>query len=369
MKRDYYEVLGLSKEANEREIKASYRRLAHELHPDKNPGNKEAEEKFKEASEAYSVLSDPEKRAQYDRFGHAGLGGMGGMGQDDFSVNINDIFGDIFGDMFGQGRGRSSRVGQRGSDLRYDLPITFEEAAFGVDREISLKRQESCTTCQGTGAKSGTKPVPCRTCGGLGEVRVSQGFFAVAQTCPHCKGLGQNIEHPCIDCRGTRLKTVEKKLTVKVPAGIDTGMKLKFTGEGSGGLQGGPNGDLYVVVTVSKHKLFRREENDVILDLPISFTQAALGAQIEVPTLHGKAPLNIPAGTQTGHVFKLIGKGIAHLQSRHQHKGDQLVIVTIETPKKLSESQKEILRQFATLSEEDSLPSHKSFFDKMKDLL
>lgn len=364
MKRDYYDILGLSREATDREIKASYRRLAHELHPDKNPGNKEAEEKFKEASEAYSVLSDADKRARYDRFGHAGMGGPGG-GPEDFSVNIQDIFGDIFGG----GRGRSSRVGQRGSDLRYDLPITFEEAAFGVEREISLKRQESCGTCKGTGAKAGTKPLPCRTCGGLGEVRVSQGFFAVAQTCPHCKGLGQTIEHPCIDCRGTRLKTVEKKLTVQVPAGVDTGMKLKFSGEGGGGLQGGPSGDLYVVLTVSKHKLFRREENDVILDLPISFTQAALGAQIEVPTLHGKMLLNIPAGTQTGHVFRLIGKGIPHLQSRHQQKGDQRVVVMIETPKKLSDSQKEILRQFATLSEEDSLPSHKSFFDKMKDLL
>lgn len=364
-KRDYYQILGLSREASDREIKSSYRRLAHALHPDKNPENKETEEKFKEASEAYSVLSDPEKRARYDRFGHAGLGG----GQDGFSVNIQDIFGDIFSDIFGGKQEYSQKVGQRGENLRYDMPITFEEAAFGVEREITLNRRESCHTCHGTGAKAGTRPKPCRTCGGFGEVRVSQGFFAVAQTCPACRGFGQTIEYPCVDCRGSRLQSTPRKLMVKVPAGVDSGMKLRFNGEGEGGLQGGARGDLFVVLTVSKHPLFRREENDVVCDIPISFTQAALGAQIEIPTLYGKTILQIPAGTQTGHVFTLVGKGIPYLRSRHSQKGDQRVIVTIETPKKLSENQKEILKQFATLSGEDGLPSHKSFFDKVKDLL
>ncbi|MBH1988700.1 MAG: molecular chaperone DnaJ [Myxococcaceae bacterium] len=367
MKRDYYDVLNLSKGAPDREIKAAYRKLAHEFHPDKNPGNQEAEEKFKEASEAYSVLSDAEKRARYDRFGHAGFSGHH---QDDFSINLNDIFGDILGDLFGQGTGnRRSQVGQRGADLRYNLAIRFEEAAFGIEREITLKRLDACSSCQGSGAKAGSKPVPCRTCGGLGEVRISQGFFAVAQTCPHCQGLGQTIKHPCIDCRGSRLKQVEKTLKVKVPAGVDTGMKLKFSAEGDEGLQGGPRGDLYVVLSVQDHPIFRRDGHHVFIDLPISFAQAALGDQIEVPTLYGPSILSIPPGTQTGHVFKLTGKGFPTLKSSGNLRGDQLIQVTLTVPKKLNDAQKEALKQFAVLITDDSQMHEKSFFERVKDLL
>jgi molecular chaperone DnaJ len=365
-KRDYYEVLGVARDAGERELKVAYRQLAHQLHPDKNPGDKAAEEKFKEASVAYTVLSDPEKRAKYDRFGHAGLGANGGG--DDFSSNIQDIFGDIFGDFFGGGSRRRSQ-GQRGSDLRYDLQITFEEAAFGVSKEISIRRNEACNTCSGSGAKPGTKPVACKTCAGQGEVRVSQGFFAIAQTCPSCRGAGQTISDPCTDCRGSRMRQVERKLDVKVPPGVDDGIQLRFNGEGEGGLQGGQRGDLYVVIAVAEHPLFTRQDFDVVCEVPISFTQAALGAKIDVPTLDGKVSMQIPAGTQSGAVFRLAKKGIPHLRSAHgDRRGDELVQVHLEVPKHLNAKQKDLLKQFASLSGEENLPDHKGFFDKVKEL-
>lgn len=362
-KRDYYEILELSKGASEQDIKAHYRKLAHKYHPDKNStADKESEEKFKEASEAYSVLSDPEKRAQYDRFGHQGVSGF----SDDHSVNVQDIFGDIFGEFFGKGR---SRGGQRGSDLRYDLQIEFVEAACGVEKEITIKRHEACNSCKGSGARAGTKPITCPTCQGHGEVRVSRGFFAIAQTCPSCQGQGEKITEPCDDCRGRKLRSVQREIKVKVPAGIDSGTQLRYHGEGDGGLQGAGRGDLYVAIHIKEHPLFSREGYDVLCDVPISFTQAALGAKIEVPTLDGKVSLQIPAGSQNGTIFKMRGKGITHLRARSQSaRGDQLVRVNIEIPKHLNAKQTELLVEFANISGEECLPQHKGFFDKVKEL-
>ncbi len=365
-KRDLYEVLGVSKQSDERELKASYRKLAHQHHPDKNPGDKVAEEKFKEASLAYSVLADPEKRAQYDRFGHAGLSSQGG---EDYSANVQDIFGSIFGDLFGGGGGRRRGQGERGADLQYTLQVTFEEAAFGVEKEITIPRKEACQTCNGSGGKAGTKPIPCRTCAGLGEVRVSQGFFAIAQTCPSCQGSGQTISDPCLDCKGARSKKVKRQLSVKVPPGVDEGMQLRFTGEGEGGTQGGGRGNLFVVIAISAHPLFTREDDKVICEVPISFTQAALGAKIEVPTLDGKVSMQIPAGTQAGAVFRLAKKGIPHLrQGRGESRGDQLVKVHLEVPKHLTRRQKDLLIEFADQSGEDNLPVHQGFFKKVKEI-
>ncbi len=364
-KRDLYEVLGVSKDADERELKASYRKLAHQHHPDKNPGDKVAEEKFKEASLAYTVLSDPEKRAQYDRFGHAGLGTQGA---DDYSANVQDIFGSIFGDLFGGGARRRGQ-GERGADLQYTLQISFEEAAFGVEKEVTIPRKEACQTCKGSGAKAGTKPIPCRTCAGLGEVRVTQGFFAIAQTCPSCHGSGQMISDPCQDCKGSRTKEVQRQLAVKVPPGVDEGMQLRFTGEGEGGMQGGGRGNLYVVISIAPHALFTREDDKVICEIPISFTQAALGAKIEVPTLDGKVSMQIPAGTQTGAVFRLAKKGIPHLrQGRGESRGDQLVKVHLEVPKHLTRRQKDLLIEFADQSGEENLPVHQGFLNKVKEI-
>jgi molecular chaperone DnaJ len=364
-KRDYYEILEVSRGASEKEIKTAYRRLAHLYHPDKNePADKASEEKFKEASEAYAILSDPEKRAQYDRFGHQGVSGFA----DDSSVNVQDIFGDIFGEFFGKGR-RSGGTGQRGADLRYDLRIDFVEAAFGVEKDITINRKEACNTCDGSGAKPGSKPVVCSTCAGHGEVRVSRGFFAIAQTCPACQGQGEKISEPCPDCKGRKLRSVKRDLKVKVPAGIDSQTQLRYHGEGDGGLKGGSRGDLYVVIDVKEHPLFARDGYDVICDMPISFTQAALGAKIDVPTLDGKVSLQIPAGSQSGTVFRLRSKGIVHLRSRSQEaRGDQLVRVHVEVPKHLNSKQKDLLKEFANISGEECLPENKGFFDKVKEL-
>jgi len=363
-KRDYYEVLGISRGASEKDIKSAYRRLAHEHHPDKNAQNKESEEKFKEASEAYAVLSDPEKRAQYDRFGHQGMHGF----SEDFSVNVQDIFGDIFGEFFGRG-GRRGSTGQRGSDLRYDLEIEFVEAAFGVEKEITIQRHEACKTCDGSGAKPGSKPVKCSTCDGHGEVRVSRGFFAIAQTCPACQGQGEKVSEVCQDCRGKKLVAAKRKIKVKVPAGIDAQTQLRYHGEGDGGIKGGGPGDLYIVIHVKEHPLFVRDGFDVVCEVPISFTQAALGAKIDVPTLDGKVSLQIPSGTQNGTVFKLRGKGIVHLRSRNQEtRGDQLVRVYVEVPKHLDQKQKDLLKEFANISGEECFPENKGFFDKVKEL-
>lgn len=368
-KRDYYEILGVQKNVNPQELKSAFRKVALQYHPDRNPGDTAAEEKFKEASEAYEVLSDPERRARYDRFGHAGAGG--GAGFEGFGgfqgVNINDIFGDIFGEIFGGGgRGRGRGGVGRGADLRYNLEISFEEAAFGCRPKVPIPRPKKCETCSGSGSKSGAAPKPCATCGGVGEVRFTQGFFAVSRACHDCNGTGAVIPDPCSKCKGSGKVPSEEVLEVNIPGGVDNGTRVRLSGMGEPGERGGPPGDLYVTVIVREHPLFQREDNEVFCEVPISFTQAALGAKIDVPTLDGKVKMTIPGGTQSGKVFRLKGKGIPHLHS--QQRGDQHVRVIVETPTELSAKQRELLEKFAELSGEESHPHSKSFFDKVKEL-
>lgn len=377
-KRDYYEVLGVSKSASAEELKKAYRKLALQHHPDRNQGDKAAEEKFKELSEAYEVLSNPEKRQAYDQFGHAGLGqggpggpggfgGFGGFSSQGFG-DINDIFGDIFSEVFGGGRGGRGRTrgGQRGSDLRYNLNISFKEAAFGCEKEIIIPKEVLCKKCSGSGAKAGTTPERCSTCNGVGEIRFQQGFFTLSKTCPDCGGQGTIIKQKCSECSG-RGRHVEKvKLSVKVPAGIDSGQKLKLKNEGEAGIHGGPSGDLYVVIEVEEHPFFHRDGYDLYCNVPLSFTDASLGAEIDVPTIEGIVKLKIPPGTQSAKRFRLKDKGIAQLNGRG--RGDQYVSVQVETPSKLNAEQKELLKKFAELSK-DSYPNTSSFFSKMKDWL
>lgn len=366
-KMDYYEILGVSRDATESELKSAYRKLAHKYHPDKNPGNKEAEEQFKKASEAYAVLSDAQKRAQYDRFGHAGMGSMG----EDFAagINIQDIFGDIFGDFFGGSSGGRKRArGERGSDLRFNLRIKFEEAAFGVEKDLAITRKEACSTCKGSGAKPGSKKETCNSCRGSGEIRMQKGFFAIAQTCPTCHGQGVRITEPCTACRGSGREQVKRDIKVKVPAGIEDGMQLRYVGEGEGGIEGGSRGDLYVAISIDPHPLFEREGSNVLCDIPISFVSAALGSKIEVPTLDGKVQMTIPPGTQSGSIFRLKEKGIVRMRGNHSKRGDQLVKVKVEVPKKLSIRQKELLKEFEDLSKEETNPENKGFFDKVREL-
>jgi len=375
-KRDYYEVLGVGRGASEVEIKKAYRKLAKQYHPDVNPGDKDAEVKFKEVNEAYEVLSDPQKRSRYDQFGHAGVdpnsfGGAGaGFGDFDFG-GISDIFESFFG---GGGFGRSSRSRsgpQKGADLKYSMEISFEEAAFGTEKDITINRNETCTSCKGSGAKEGTSPTTCRHCGGTGQVQYKQstpfGQFVNVKTCDVCRGEGKIITDPCTNCngRGRVRKTVKRR--VAVPAGIDDGQTLSLRGEGDPGSKGGPNGDLYITINVRPHPIFKRQGNDVVCEMPITFVQAALGAELEVPTLDGKVKYSIQEGTQTGTIFRLRGKGIPYL--RGSGRGDQYVKVEIDVPKKLNEKQKELLREFAEISGEDAYEKRKSFFDKMKDAL
>ncbi len=365
-KRDYYEVLGVGRDADEAALKKAYRKLAHQFHPDKNPGDKAAEEKFKEASEAYAVLSDADNRSKYDRFGHnaADFGFPGGFAaQGAYGVDIQSIFGDIFGDLFG-GRGR--RGAARGSDLRYHLEITFEEAAFGGAKDVTIPRLEDCGTCTGSGVKPGTKPKVCSTCGGAGEIRVSQGFFSIARACPGCGGTGRLVEHPCADCQGRGQKEQERTLSVKIPPGVNEGTRLRFVGEGEGGRGGGPRGDLYVVLAIKPHPLFTRDEEQVLCEVPLSFPQAALGCALEVPTLDGKVQMKIPAGTQPGASFRLKGKGVPHL--RGQGRGDQIVKVRVEVPKELNDEQRALLEKLAAAFGDEVHPEHKSFLDKVKEL-
>lgn len=369
MKRDYYEVLGVSRSADAKELKSAYRKLAQQYHPDKNPGNAEAEDKFKEAAEAYEVLSNADKRARYDQFGHAGLGGAGDPfgGRGPGFGSINDIFGEIFGDLgdiFGGRGGRGRRP--RGVDLRYDLELTFEEAAFGVSKKLEIPRHETCEVCGGNGSKPGTSPATCPTCNGRGEVQFSQGFFAVSQTCRACGGKGQLVKDPCEGCRGQG--TVEQRRTIEVPipAGVDTGIRVRVAGEGEAATPGGPRGDLYVVCRVREHPIFIREEEDVLCEVPISFPQAALGATIEVPTLDGRQDLPIPAGTQTGKIFRLGGKGIPRLSGNG--RGDQHVRIVVEVPTNLTKKQQELLREFADETGDAVSPRSKGFFDKVKEL-
>lgn len=343
-KRDYYEILGVERTVTEAELKKAYRRVAMKYHPDRNPDNKEAEEKFKEANEAYEILSDAQKRAAYDQYGHAGvdpqMGGGGGFGGAGFS-DIFDMFGDIFGD--GGGR-RSGRGGvQRGHDLRYTLDLNLEEAVQGKEVTIKVPTYVNCKTCNGSGAKAGSSPEVCKTCGGHGQVRMQAGFFSVQQTCPDCHGNGKTIKDPCPDCHGEGRVQETKTLAVKVPAGVDTGDKIRLTGEGEAGAMGGPAGDLYVVINVREHKIFQRDGSDLYCEVPISFPDAALGAELEVPTLNGRVKLKIPEGTQTGKMFRLRGKGIKPV--RGGAIGDLLCRVIIETPVKLDKEQRELLEK------------------------
>ncbi len=370
-KRDYYEVLGLSREANLNDIKKAYRKKAVQFHPDKNPGDKESEDKFKEATEAYSVLSDPDNRKKYDQFGHAAFAQGGGGGfNGNFSgfEGFEDIFGDIFSSFFGGaggGSGRGSR-GQAGRDLRYDLEVTFEEAAFGAEKEINISRRQLCETCEGTGAKPGTSPIKCADCGGAGQIRIQQGFFTISRTCGRCSGQGVMIQDPCKDCSGTGQKSVKSKLKVNIPAGIDHGQRLKLRGEGESGIAGGPSGDLYVVVGIKAHKIFERHNSDIICEVEIPYTTAVLGAEIGVPTLEGEANLKIPPGTASGKIFRLKNRGIVVLGTNH--RGDQHVRVAVVVPKKISEPHRQLLEQLRNVEKEDAENEAQGFFGKMKNL-
>jgi len=347
VKKDYYEILGVSRSANETDIKKAYRQLALQYHPDRNPGDKAAEEKFKEASEAYEVLRDPEKRELYDRYGHEGLSRTGFSGFAGFE-DIFSSFGDIFEDFFGFGTGRRRSAGPRkGPDFRYDLTISFMDAALGKEMEIDIERPETCETCKGTAIKPGTKKETCSSCKGTGQVTHSQGFFTLRTTCSRCRGQGFFIPHPCPDCRGMGKVKKSKKIPVKIPAGVDSGSRLRVSGEGGEGDRGGRAGDLYVILHVEPHSFFERHEDDVLCQIPISFVQAALGEEIEVPTLNGTKKITIPAGTQSGQVFTLRGIGIPHLDG--YGKGDQHVQVTVKVPAKLNKRQKELLKEFAAL--------------------
>ena len=371
-KRDFYETLGVAKNASEEEIKKSYRKLAMKYHPDRNPDSKESEEKFKEVKEAYEMLTNPEKREAYDRYGHAGvdpnMGGGGGFGGG--AGGFADSFGDIFGDIFGGG-GRSRNAGPqvyRGADLRYNLEITLEQAAHGFDTTIRVPSWDKCDTCHGSGAKPGTSPTTCTTCAGHGQVRMQQGFFSIQQTCPKCHGSGKVVTDPCAPCGGAGRIKRNKTLEVKIPVGIDNGMRIRSSGNGEPGTNGGPAGDLYVEIHIKPHSVFQREGDDLHCEMPISFAKAALGGEIEVPTLSGKVSFTIPEGTQSGKTFRLKGKGIKGVRSGYA--GDLFCHVAIETPVKLTEKQKDLLRDFEKSTTEGGAkhsPQSKTWKDKVKD--
>ena len=378
MKRDYYEVLSVERTASDGEIKTAYRKLAMQYHPDRNPNNPSAEEKFKECSEAYAVLSDADKRAAYDRFGHQAVSGAGGgnpfAGGSPFGAggfqqgDLGDIFGDLFGEMFnmgGQRSGRASRA-QRGRDLKFDMSLTFEEAVFGVEREIKVKRMESCETCNGSGSEGAKQPETCQQCGGRGQVRTQQGFFSVARTCPVCSGTGQVIRNPCKTCHGDTRVQKEHTIAVKVPAGVESETRIRYSGEGDAGRFGGPGGDLYVVLTVKAHAFFERDGDDLHCVMPISFPQAALGTELEIETLDGVEAIKVPEGTQSGREFRLRGKGVPHLNSHG--KGDLVVEVRVETPSKLTKQQRELLRQLAETMTVSNEPQSRGLFDKVKEM-
>jgi molecular chaperone DnaJ len=363
-KRDYYEILGVSRSSTEVEIKRAYRKLAVQHHPDKNPDDPHAEEKFKEAAEAYSVLSDAQKRAAYDRFGHAGVSGAAGGGFDPGFSNIEDIFDMFgFGDMFGGRSSRRSTV-QRGSDLRYDLEITLEDAAAGKDEKLQIPRLETCDQCKGSGAEAGTQPETCITCNGSGQTRYQQGFFSVMRTCPNCQGKGRIVRNPCKECRGQGRVEKQRTLEIKIPAGVETGSRLRVAGEGESGVGGGPTGDLYVVIHVKEHESFERQGANLYAAVPVTFAQAALGAEIKVKTLDGEEDLKVPAGTQTGTVFRLKNHGMPNLSGRG--KGDLFVAVTLVTPKTLTKEQRKLLEQLAQVEDKDF--QDESFMDKVRNI-
>lgn len=376
-KRDYYEILGVSQNASESDIKKAYRRLAMKYHPDRNPGDTDAETRFKEAKEAYEVLSDAQKRSAYDQFGHAGVdpsmggGGAGGFGRG--GADFSDIFSDVFGDIFGGGRGGGARA-FRGADLRYRMEVSLEEAVQGVEREIRIPTQVKCSACEGSGAAPGSKPTTCPTCQGHGDVRVQQGFFSIQQTCPQCSGSGQIISDPCRECGGRGTVADQKTLNVRIPAGVDNGDRIRLSGEGEPGEQGGPPGDLYVEISVRPHTIFTRDGADLRCEIPLGITTAALGGELEVPTLNGRVTLRIPAGTQSGKVFRVRGKGVKPV--RGGTPGDLLCRVAVETPVNLTKQQKKLLEELAETLEKGGehhsprgsswVDSVKSFFEGMK---
>jgi molecular chaperone DnaJ len=368
-KADYYEVLGVSRDATDQELKSAYRKQALKYHPDRNPGDRAAEEKFKQASEAYQVLSDADKRAVYDRFGHAGLsGGAGFTGGSPFGgVDIGDIFGDIFGEMFNMGSGaqRGSRQ-QRGDDLRFDLTIDFEDAIFGAETEVRIRRLETCTTCQGRGSASGRGPSVCGQCQGRGQIRYQQGFFSVARTCSACGGTGQVIGDPCATCRGEGRAAAEVKLHVKVPPGVEEGTRIRYTGEGDAGRANGPKGDLYIVLSIRPHDFFERQGQDLHCVIPISFPQATLGAEFEIPGMDGPVSIKIPEGTQSGKELRIRGRGVPYLNEKGH--GDLVVRVVVQIPKKLSRAQRELVSKLAESLIVDNKPASPGLMEKMKDL-
>ena len=371
-KRDYYAVLGLEKGASEEEIKKAYRRLAVKFHPDKNPGDKIAEENFKELGEAYEVLNDQQKRAAYDQYGHAafdrrasGFGRAGGF-HDPFEV-FREVFGggSIFEDLFGGGQQDPSQS-QRGEDLRYDMEISFEEAAHGCEKEITVTKPERCEDCQGAGAEAGSRARNCPTCGGRGQVLTSRGIFSIAQTCPHCQGAGRIIDKPCKTCRGNGRREKTSKIKLRIPAGVDSGSRLRSSGNGEAGWRSGPSGDLYVILHVKPHEIFQRDGDDLLCEVPVSFVQAALGTEIDVPTLDGKTSVKVPAGTQPGTMFRLKGKGVKNIQG-YGH-GDLHVRITVEVPSQLSSAQRAKLEEFAALCNGKESPLSQGFFEKAKKL-
>lgn len=369
-KRDYYEVLEVSRTASLSEIKKAYRKKAVQYHPDKNPDNKEAEEKFKEATEAYSVLSDENNRRKYDQFGHDAFKQGGGFGAGGFSgfEGFEDIFGDIFSSFFGgSAGGSSSSRGQSGSDLLYELKVSFEEAAFGTEKEIKIGRRRPCDDCDGSGAKAGSKPDTCSDCGGNGQVRLQQGFFTIARTCGRCRGSGQIIKDPCKSCSGSGLTMITSKLKVTVPAGIDHGQRLKLRGEGEAGIAGGPSGDLYVVIVVKEHPIFERHQSDIVCEVKIPYTTAVLGAEIDVPTLDDSTTkLKIPAGTASGKIFRLKNKGIPYIGS--DQRGDMHVRVAVLIPKKISDEHRALLEELREVEKVDTHADPKGFFSKVKEM-
>ena len=369
MKADFYETLGVSRTADEKELKAAFRKLAMQYHPDRNPGDEEAEVKFKQIGEAYDCLKDPQKRAAYDRFGHAAFenGSSGGGFSNGFGGGgFSDIFEDIFGEMMGGGRRRSSNGRQRGADLRYNMEITLEEAFAGKTAQIHVPSSISCTDCSGTGAKPGTQPVTCTMCGGHGKVRASQGFFSIERTCPQCQGRGQTINDPCPKCAGQGRIMQERSLSVNIPAGIEDGTRIRLANEGEAGLRGGPSGDLYIFLAVKPHEFFQREGADLYCRVPISMTTAALGGQFEVTTLDGsQARVKVPEGTQNGGQFRLKGKGMPVL--RQPQMGDLYIQTAVETPQNLTKRQRELLEEFASISSKENSPQSAGFFSRMKD--
>jgi molecular chaperone DnaJ len=370
VKMDYYEVLGVARTADDGELKVAYRKLAMQFHPDRNPNNPEAEERFKQCSEAYQVLTDADKRAAYDRYGHAGVGGASGFGGGNpfqgGQGDLGDIFGDLFGEMFNMGGQRRASRAQRGRDLKYDMRMEFEEAVFGKEQEITIRRAEVCEECSGSGSEKGKQPETCQQCGGRGQIRSQQGFFSVARTCPVCSGTGSVVRNPCKTCHGEARITREHKILVKVPAGVEDSTRIRYSGEGDAGKFGGPAGDFYVVLEVKPHKFFERDGDDLHCVIPVSFPQASLGTELDVTTLEGLEKLKIPEGTQSGKEFKLRGKGVPHL---NQHgKGDLIVEVRVQTPSKLSKQQKELMKQLAETMTVENAPTSRGLFSKVKDI-